>query len=136
VSVSRLSHTFNKVSKPSSEEWANLVDLMNPINAFKKYRAALSEKEGLCIPYIGVILQNITMIEEGNTDKLPTEPNSINFPKYTMLYKTISSFLYCSYSICSIERTDPIYLYCQDLPSLEEEELYELSKTRQPRQKD
>ncbi|KRZ07605.1 Cathepsin B-like cysteine proteinase 6 [Trichinella zimbabwensis] len=59
--------------------------LIDSSQSFKVYRTALAETKPPCLPYLGLILQDLTFVEVGNADYLPVEEvcvaNVVNFAK-------------------------------------------------------
>ncbi|XP_060009984.1 rap guanine nucleotide exchange factor 1 isoform X9 [Lagenorhynchus albirostris] len=54
--------------KQTSEGLAEYCTLIDSSSSFRAYRAALSEVEPPCIPYLGLILQDLTFVHLGNPD--------------------------------------------------------------------
>lgn len=61
--------------------------LIDSSSSFRAYRQALSETQGSCIPYIGLVLQDLTFVHIGNPDYLPD--GSINFSKRWQQYNIV-----------------------------------------------
>lgn len=57
-------------------EYSKLIDSSS---SFRTYRLALADARPPCIPYIGLILQDLTFVNIGNADTLPD--GSVNFVK-------------------------------------------------------
>ncbi|KRX63360.1 Guanine nucleotide-releasing factor 2 [Trichinella sp. T9] len=59
--------------------------LIDSSQSFKVYRTALAETKPPCLPYLGLILQDLTFVQVGNADYLPVEEvgvaNVVNFAK-------------------------------------------------------
>lgn len=55
--------------------------------SFRAYRQALSETQGSCIPYIGLVLQDLTFVHIGNQNFQPD--GSINFSKRWQQYNIV-----------------------------------------------
>ncbi|KAK0093216.1 hypothetical protein PV326_014033 [Microctonus aethiopoides] len=53
--------------------------LIDSSSSFRAYRQALAETQPPCIPYIGLVLQDLTFVHIGNSDLLPD--GTINFSK-------------------------------------------------------
>ncbi|EDV28166.1 uncharacterized protein TRIADDRAFT_20966, partial [Trichoplax adhaerens] len=82
ASVRRLD--WQKQFTTAIEELSSLID--NTMS-FKIYRTALAEAKPPCIPYLGLILQDVTFTILGNPDKLPD--GSINFQGRWKLYTIV-----------------------------------------------
>lgn len=61
--------------------------LIDSSSSFRAYRQALSETNPPCIPYIGLVLQDLTFVHIGNPDYLPD--GSINFSKRWQQYNIV-----------------------------------------------
>jgi Rap guanine nucleotide exchange factor 1 len=61
--------------------------LIDSSSSFRAYRQALSETQGSCIPYIGLVLQDLTFVHIGNPDYL--SDGSINFSKRWQQYNIV-----------------------------------------------
>jgi len=139
--ISRLRNAFAHVKKSANEQWAELMDLMNPANSFKKFRAALELAGNTAIPYIGMSLSNLTFMEDGNADEVKSSIEGddrmlINFPKHYMIYKTIDRLQrFQTGAVWNLEKDDLVYTYLYELPVLKEHELYQLSLLREPKPK-
>jgi len=82
--VDHLSETWALVSKADREIMRKIGELMDHRNNYKNYRAALeSIEEQPCIPFISLLLRDLTFIEDDHT--LVPGTNSINFEKMGLL---------------------------------------------------
>lgn len=61
--------------------------LIDSSSSFRAYRQALSETQGSCIPYIGLVLQDLTFVHIGNPDYL--SDGSVNFSKRWQQYNIV-----------------------------------------------
>ncbi|XP_039979137.1 rap guanine nucleotide exchange factor 1-like isoform X2 [Xiphias gladius] len=114
------------------EEYSSLIDSSS---SFRAYRAALAEVDPPCIPYLGLILQDLTFVHLGNPDTLMTAQGSkVNFSKrwqqFNILY-TLRSYQQVPYSL---QPNDDIILFFNDFSDhLAEEALWELSLRLRPK---
>ncbi|CRK99983.1 CLUMA_CG013275, isoform B [Clunio marinus] len=79
--------------------------LIDSSSSFRAYRQALSETNPPCIPYIGLVLQDLTFVHIGNPDFLPG--GSVNFSKRWQQYNIVINmkrFRNCSYAFKKNER--------------------------------
>ncbi|XP_050413397.2 rap guanine nucleotide exchange factor 1 isoform X2 [Patella vulgata] len=106
--------------------------LIDSSSSFRAYRLALSETEPPCIPYLGLILQDLTFINIGNQNLLPD--GSINFAKRWQLFNILDSmrrFKKCNYDI---KRKDAILNYLSNFKDHDNEEtLWQRSEKIKPR---
>jgi Rap guanine nucleotide exchange factor 1 len=66
------------------KEYSALIDSSS---SFRAYRQVLAETNPPCIPYIGLVLQDLTFVHEGNPDLLAD--NYINFTKRWQQYNIV-----------------------------------------------
>ncbi|KAI2661884.1 Rap guanine nucleotide exchange factor 1 [Labeo rohita] len=66
---------WQKQTSEGLEEYCTLIDSSS---SFRAYRAALADVEPPCIPYLGLILQDLTFVHLGNPDLIE---GKINFSK-------------------------------------------------------
>jgi len=139
VSVSRLKHSFAGIKRSITEQWDLLMELMNPSNAFKRLRSAIEDSGPTALPYIGMYLSDLTFMEDGNPDEIiredgPNQVKLINFSKHFMIYRTLDQLRkYQTSAKFDLKRQDPVFTFLFELPVLAEEELYQLSLIREPR---
>ncbi len=111
------------------EEYCQMID---STAAFKTYRQALSEAKPPCIPYLGLILQDITFIHLGNPSELPD--GKVNFVKRWQQYNvldTVRRFKECQYELTKNEKILEFFDGYED--HLSEEELWDKSQEIKPR---
>ena len=113
----------------SLAEYATLIDSSS---SFGAYREALSSAKPPCIPYLGLILQDVTFVYLGNADELPD--GKVNFVKRWQLFNildTVRRFKLCSYEF---EFNDQIAQLFAGMDNyLSEEDLYDKSLKLKPR---
>lgn len=108
-------------------------ELIDSSSSFHTYRQALSEAKPPCIPYIGLVLQDLTFVNLGNRDYLPDK--NINFSKcwqyFTIIIENMSRFRKCAYDLKKNEKI--IALFNNFDYYLSEESLWQLSEMIKPR---
>ncbi|ESP03242.1 hypothetical protein LOTGIDRAFT_137628, partial [Lottia gigantea] len=106
--------------------------LIDSSSSFRAYRQALAETEPPCIPYLGLILQDLTFINIGNQNLLPD--GSINFAKRWQLFNILDSmrrFKNCNYEF---KKKEPILHYLSNFKDHDNEEtLWQRSEKIKPR---
>ncbi|XP_074527406.1 rap guanine nucleotide exchange factor 1-like [Halichoeres trimaculatus] len=114
------------------EEYSSLID---STSSFRAYRAALAEVEPPCIPYLGLILQDLTFVHLGNPDNLTTPQGSkVNFSKRWQQFNILDTLRTYQQVHYSLQPNDEIISFFNDFSDhLAEEALWELSLRLRPR---
>ncbi|XP_052092601.1 rap guanine nucleotide exchange factor 1-like isoform X3 [Mytilus californianus] len=120
--------------RPNLEVLKEFCQLIDSSGSFRAYRHALAETEPPCIPYIGLILQDLTFINIGNQDFLPD--GNINFAKRWQQFHILDSmrrFKKDKYEMKKSERILSVFNNFDDC--LSEESLWQISEKIKPRGK-
>ncbi|CAJ1069366.1 rap guanine nucleotide exchange factor 1-like [Xyrichtys novacula] len=114
------------------EEFSSLIDSSS---SFRAYRAALAEVEPPCIPYLGLILQDLTFVHLGNPDTLTSSQESkVNFSKRWQQFNILDTLRTYQQIHYSLQPDDDIISFFNDFSDhLAEEALWELSLRLRPR---
>nr|XP_040052736.1 rap guanine nucleotide exchange factor 1 isoform X1 [Gasterosteus aculeatus aculeatus] len=114
------------------EEFSSLIDSSS---SFRAYRAALAEVEPPCIPYLGLILQDLTFVHLGNPDTLMTSQGSkVNFSKRWQQFNILDTLRSYQQVPYTLQPNDDIISFFNDFSDhLAEEALWELSLRLRPR---
>ncbi|XP_045112246.1 rap guanine nucleotide exchange factor 1-like isoform X4 [Portunus trituberculatus] len=112
------------------KEYCQLIDSSS---SFRAYRQALSESSPPCIPYIGLILQDLTFVHIGNNDLLPD--GNVNFSKrwqqFNILLDNMKRFKKCPYNY---KKNEKIITFLNNFDDyLNEEALWNISEEIKPR---
>ncbi|XP_056668587.1 rap guanine nucleotide exchange factor 1 isoform X14 [Monodelphis domestica] len=117
--------------KQTSEGLAEYCTLIDSSSSFRAYRAALSEVEPPCIPYLGLILQDLTFVHLGNPDYID---GKVNFSKRWQQFNILDSMRCFQQAHYEIRRNEDIVNFFNDFSDhLAEEALWELSLKIKPR---
>ncbi|XP_074871192.1 rap guanine nucleotide exchange factor 1 isoform X6 [Carettochelys insculpta] len=117
--------------KQTSEGLAEYCTLIDSSSSFRAYRAALAEVEPPCIPYLGLILQDLTFVHLGNPDYID---GKVNFSKRWQQFNILDSMRCFQQVHYDIKRNDDIVSFFNDFSDhLAEEALWELSLKIKPR---
>ncbi|CAF1099468.1 unnamed protein product [Adineta steineri] len=114
-------------------EHAGLID---STGSFKNYREALNASVGQpCIPYIGLILSDLTFVHIGNTDCLQ-DGRTINFWKRWQQFTILHKLRYCRKWEHKFARNDRILYFFNNFDDfMNEEAQWIQSEKIKPRQK-
>ncbi|XP_043657785.1 guanine nucleotide-releasing factor 2 isoform X14 [Drosophila teissieri] len=118
--------------KGITEEVGSFCALIDSSSSFRAYRQALAETNPPCIPYIGLILQDLTFVHVGNQDYL--SKGVINFSKRWQQYNIIDNmkrFKKCAYPFRRNERIIRFFDNFKDF--MGEEEMWQISEKIKPR---
>ncbi|XP_047034207.1 guanine nucleotide-releasing factor 2 isoform X4 [Helicoverpa zea] len=110
-------------------EYCTIIDSSS---SFRNYRQALAETQSPCIPYIGLVLQDLTFVHIGNPDLLPE--GCINFTKRWQQYhimENMKRFYKEQYKFKKNERILAMFNEFDDL--LSEEAMWQVSESIKPR---
>ncbi|KAM5298544.1 rap guanine nucleotide exchange factor 1 [Ctenodactylus gundi] len=117
--------------KQTSEGLAEYCTLIDSSSSFRAYRAALAEVEPPCIPYLGLILQDLTFVHLGNPDYVD---GKVNFSKRWQQFNILDSMRCFQQAHYDIRRNEDIINFFNDFSDhLAEEALWELSLKIKPR---
>ncbi|CAF0911842.1 unnamed protein product [Didymodactylos carnosus] len=98
-------------SKSIIESIAEHTVLIDSTGSFKNYREALLNSVGTpCIPYIGLILSDLTFVHIGNADYLP-DGKTVNFWKRWQQFNILHKLRYCRKWEHKFERCDRILFF-------------------------
>ncbi|XP_044756860.1 guanine nucleotide-releasing factor 2 isoform X2 [Coccinella septempunctata] len=106
--------------------------LIDSSSSFRAYRQALAETQPPCIPYIGLVLQDLTFVHIGNTNLLPD--GMINFSKRWQQFNIVENmkkFKKCTYSFKKNERIIQFFENFDDI--IPEDAMWQLSESIKPR---
>ncbi|KAM3599651.1 uncharacterized protein V6R79_009070 [Siganus canaliculatus] len=119
---------WQKQTSEGLEEYCTLIDSSS---SFRAYRAALAEVEPPCIPYLGLILQDLTFVHLGNPDLIE---GKVNFSKRWQQFNILDSMRRFQQVHYELKRNEDIVSFFNDFSDhLAEEALWELSLKIKPR---
>lgn len=119
---------WQKQTSEGLEEYCTLIDSSS---SFRAYRAALADVEPPCIPYLGLILQDLTFVHLGNPDLID---GKVNFSKRWQQFNILDSMRRFQQVHYELKRNDDIVAFFNDFGDhLAEEALWELSLKIKPR---
>ncbi|XP_015238210.1 PREDICTED: rap guanine nucleotide exchange factor 1 isoform X6 [Cyprinodon variegatus] len=119
---------WQKQTSEGLEEYCTLIDSSS---SFRAYRAALAEVEPPCIPYLGLILQDLTFVHLGNPDLID---GKVNFSKRWQQFNILDSMRRFQQVHYDLKRNEEIISFFNDFSDhLAEEALWELSLKIKPR---
>ncbi|XP_067641660.1 guanine nucleotide-releasing factor 2 isoform X4 [Eurosta solidaginis] len=120
---------WHKTITQDIKEYCMLIDSSS---SFRAYRTTLAATSPPCIPYIGLVLQDLTFVHVGNPDYL--KEGVVNFSKRWQQYNLIENmkrFKKCEYNFRRNERI--IRFFDNFEYELGEEEMWQISESIKPR---
>ncbi|XP_024081578.1 rap guanine nucleotide exchange factor 4, partial [Cimex lectularius] len=92
VAVSRLSATWDKLPSKSRKLYTQLEATIDPSRNHRAYRAVVTSMSSPLIPFMPLLLKDMTFIHEGNKTMVD---GLVNFEKMHMLAQTLRTLRYC-----------------------------------------
>ncbi|KAF9348191.1 hypothetical protein BGX34_002629, partial [Mortierella sp. NVP85] len=133
--IYRLKRTWEQVPNRTMTSLMELQQLMGVAKNWAEYREELHKVNPPCVPFVGMYLTDLVMIQDGNTDFLKKSDHLINFYKRVKTAEVIreiqqyQSVPYCLTSVPEIQAFIRRGLDC----TKSDEELYNMSLALEPR---
>lgn len=133
--VGRLKRTWEMVGARTNQILSHIRKLMGANRNFIEYRAIIHSINPPCIPFLGIYLQDLTFIEDGNADYLKTSKGLINFAKRAKTAEVIREIQQYQSTYYQLTPVDELQTFIQtNLQSTrDEEQLYHESLKLEPR---
>uniref|UniRef100_A0A182QIF9 CRK SH3-binding GNRP n=1 Tax=Anopheles farauti TaxID=69004 RepID=A0A182QIF9_9DIPT len=120
---------WHKTITEGLKEYCALIDSSS---SFRAYRQALAETNPPCIPYIGLVLQDLTFVHIGNPDLLPD--GSTNFSKRWQQYHIVVNMKRFKKGSYPFKKNERIIGFFDNFEySLDEDAMWQISETIKPR---
>jgi son of sevenless-like protein len=133
--IGRLKRTWEVVGARTQHTLAYIRKLMGANKNFTEYREIIHSINPPCIPFLGIYLQDLTFIEDGNSNFLKKSKNLINFSKRMKTAEVIREIQQYQSAPYALETVKEIqYVINLNLKnSRDEDTLYALSCALEPR---
>ncbi|XP_061172413.1 ras-specific guanine nucleotide-releasing factor 2-like isoform X5 [Saccostrea echinata] len=132
-SVYRLKKTWEKIPKSTKQTIEKLQDLVSSNGRFKNMRDALHRCDPPCIPYLGMYLTDLSIIEEGIPGN--TEEGLVNFSKMRTIAHVIREIRLFQQTPYKIEHIPRVTNYLLDTNRLlDDDQTYRASLEIEPKQ--
>lgn len=106
--------------------------LIDSSSSFRAYRQALGETQPPCIPYIGLVLQDLTFVHIGNNDLLLD--GSINFSKRWQQFNIVENMKRFKKGTYPYKKHERIIAFFNNFDEfLSEEAMWQISESIKPR---
>ncbi|XP_060526195.1 guanine nucleotide-releasing factor 2 isoform X2 [Cylas formicarius] len=120
---------WQKQVQEGLKEYCALIDSSS---SFRAYRMALAETLPPCIPYIGLVLQDLTFVHIGNSNLLPD--GTINFSKRWQQYNIVENMKKFKKETYSFKKQEKIIQFFQNFDDcIGEDAMWKLSEKIKPR---
>ena len=135
ISVQRLKKSWAVIASKYRDAFHRLEALMAPRSNYRAYRRLLKTSQPPVIPYLGVLLRDLTFIYDGNARWLDKEQGVVNFERMTMTWQQLRDLRHIqSHGYDSLNLADDrLCAYLSNLPtSIDEDELHHKSLQLEP----
>ncbi|RZB41593.1 guanine nucleotide-releasing factor 2, partial [Asbolus verrucosus] len=106
--------------------------LIDSSSSFRAYRQALAETQPPCIPYIGLVLQDLTFVHIGNSNLL--SDGTINFSKRWQQFNIVENMKKFKKGTHTFKRHERIIQFFQNFDDfIGEDAMWQLSESIKPR---
>jgi len=134
VSVARLVRTWHNLSRKELSPWSSLQAIFSNETNFSNYRRQLASAHGEpCLPYIGILLQDLLMVEELPT-VIPTS-KMVNFRKMRRFAGMLKEEILARQEVAkkyNFEVQPHVRDFIVQSPRATDAELYRLSRLCEP----
>eukprot|EP00736_Rhodelphis_marinus_P005824 Rmarinus@m.15765 len=131
-SVFRLKRTRRRLDRLTDSKLRQVMGVLSPGGAYKRYREELRRRPPPSIPYVGVCLTDLVFIADGNPNMIGDQ---INFVKRSMqvdAIRKVLDFQKFHYNLIPVDKI--IQLLSCHLKLVDDDELYALSLERERRE--
>ena len=129
--ISRLAFTWELLPDEYVDKMKDLKMTMSMASNYTNYRRALKAASAPCIPYLGVMLQDLTFIDDGNGDKI--DGKLINVDKQRMTAAVIKQVCSFQGGFYPLQPVLVIEEYIELSTRWDSEQQYQESLLREPR---
>jgi len=130
--VTRLTNLWKEISSKCRRRFEQLSAISSYENNFQHYQDHLVHHPSSHIPFLGVTLRLLILTDDGN---VPTFSDGlINFEKMTLLWKIIYKDILHNQKayLINVPQNDITTACFEKIPAIDEDELFEISKSIQP----
>jgi son of sevenless-like protein len=130
ASIKRLAASKGLVSPALMASFKRMDDLLQSTGSYKQYRELLHSVSPPLLPYMGVYLTDLTFIEDATPDMFD---NKINFQKRIQAEEILLEVEQYQQTRYGFPIVEPIHTFLYELPISSDNDLYNLSTAREPR---
>ncbi|KAI9266012.1 ras guanine nucleotide exchange factor domain-containing protein [Sporodiniella umbellata] len=136
-SIGRLKRTWELIHGRSIQTLVSIRRLMGSNRNFSEYRDIIHRVNPPCIPFLGIYLQDLTFIEDGNSNFLKKSSHLISFAKRMKTASVIEDLqqYQSTHYMLTVVPDIQEFIKTHLQSSRDEEELYNLSLRLEPRER-
>ncbi|ORZ20438.1 ras guanine nucleotide exchange factor domain-containing protein [Absidia repens] len=137
-SVGRLKRTWELVGARTSQVLSHIRKIMGANRNFSEYRQLIHSVNPPCIPFLGIYLQDLTFIEDGNSNVIKKSKDLINFAKREKTAEVIREIQQYQTLFYKLKTVDEMQAFIRtNLQSTrDEDQLYMESLKLEPRERE
>ncbi|ORZ06664.1 ras guanine nucleotide exchange factor domain-containing protein [Absidia repens] len=137
-SVGRLKRTWEMVGARTNQILSHIRKIMGANRNFSEYRQLIHSVNPPCIPFLGIYLQDLTFIEDGNSNIIKNSKDLINFAKREKTAEVIREIQQYQTLFYKLKTVDEIQSFIKsNLQSTrDEDQLYKESLKLEPRERE
>jgi len=129
--IFRLKKSWQKIPRAKLETYQTSCAIISTDSASSRYRKHVAKCNPPIVPHLGLYLQDLTFIEDGNPIRL--DNGLINFQKCRMIGAQILGMQKYQQERYNLTLIPEIQSYIQKFPFMTEDEQFDLSLEREPR---
>ncbi|KAI8089221.1 ras guanine nucleotide exchange factor domain-containing protein [Halteromyces radiatus] len=137
-SVGRLKRTWEMVGARTNQILSQIRKIMGANRNFSEYRQLIHSVNPPCIPFLGIYLQDLTFIEDGNSNIIKKSKDLINFAKREKTAEVIREIQQYQTLFYKLKTVDEVQSFIRaNLQSTrDEDQLYKESLKLEPRERE
>ncbi|CAO3631141.1 unnamed protein product [Cunninghamella blakesleeana] len=137
-SVGRLKRTWEMVGARTNQILSNIRKIMGANRNFSEYRQLIHSVNPPCIPFLGIYLQDLTFIEDGNSNVISKSKDLINFAKREKTAEVIREIQQYQTLFYKLKPVDDIQEFIRNhlQSTRDEDQLYKESLKLEPRERE
>ncbi|KAI8339106.1 ras guanine nucleotide exchange factor domain-containing protein [Chlamydoabsidia padenii] len=137
-SVGRLKRTWEMVGARTNQILSHIRKIMGANRNFSEYRQLIHSVNPPCIPFLGIYLQDLTFIEDGNSNVIKKSKDLINFAKREKTAEVIREIQQYQTLFYKLKAVDEMQSFIKDnlRSTRDEDQLYKESLKLEPRERE
>ncbi|KAI9300165.1 ras guanine nucleotide exchange factor domain-containing protein, partial [Cunninghamella echinulata] len=137
-SVGRLKRTWEMVGARTNQILSHIRKIMGANRNFSEYRQLIHSVNPPCIPFLGIYLQDLTFIEDGNSNIITKSKDLINFAKREKTAEVIREIQQYQTLFYKLKPVEEIQEFIRNhlQSTRDEDQLYKESLKLEPRERE